>query len=57
MLTTTKAQESFHYIAIQIRDLDMFLFKPAAEIGDCDDLLSDRQRLITLVSVICDTAD
>jgi hypothetical protein len=33
--------ESIHHLAIQILELDMFVLKPLAKIGDHDDLISD----------------
>jgi hypothetical protein len=48
LLPSSKPQEPGHYLAIQILDIDMFLFKPPTEIGDYDDLLSDRVLAIAL---------
>jgi len=48
LLPSSKPQEPGHYLAIQILDIDVFLFKPPTEIGDYDDLLSDRALTIAL---------
>jgi hypothetical protein len=50
LLPASKPQESVHYFTVQILDIGMFLLKPSAEIGDYDDLLSDRVVSITLFS-------
>ena len=50
MLSASKPQESIHGNAVQILDIDIFLIKPSAEIGDYDDLLSDRVASIALCS-------
>ena len=34
LLLTTKSQESIHNLAIQSLNIDVFLFQPAAEIGN-----------------------
>ena len=48
LLPPPKSQESIHNLAIQILDIDMFLLQPPTEIGDYDDLLSDRVLTIAL---------
>ena len=48
LLPTTKAQKSIHNIAVQSLDSDVFLLQPPAEIGDHDDLPSDRVAPVTL---------
>ena len=48
LLPTTKSQESIHNLAVQSLDIDLFLLQPSAEIGDHDDLLSDRVVSIAL---------
>jgi len=42
MLPTAKSQESIHNLTVQGLDLEVFVFQPAAEIGNDYDLLSDR---------------
>ena len=41
-------QESNHNLAVQILDSNLFPFQPSAEIGNYDDLLSDRVAPIAL---------
>jgi hypothetical protein len=48
LLLTAKSQESIHNLAIQSLDINLFLLQPPAEIGDYDDLLSDRVAPIAL---------
>jgi hypothetical protein len=48
LLPTAKAQKSIHSLAVQSPDRDVFLLQPPAEIGDYDDLLSDRVVPIAL---------
>jgi len=48
LLPASESQKSIHYLAVQITDIDMFLLKPSAEIGDYDDLLSDRVAPVAL---------
>ena len=48
LLPTAKSQKSIHNLAVQSLDIDVFLFQPSAEIGDYDDLLSDRVVSIAL---------
>ena len=48
LLLTAKSQESIHNLAIQSLDIHLFLLQPPAEIGDYDDLLSDRVAPIAL---------
>jgi hypothetical protein len=48
LLPPPESQEPAHYLAIQILDIDMFLFKPPTEIGDYDDLLSDGALMVAL---------
>ena len=48
LLPAAKPQESIHHLAVQSLDIDMFLLQPSTEIGDYDDLLSDRVRAIAL---------
>ena len=48
LLPTAKPQKSIHNLAVQSLDIDVFLFQPPAEIGDYDDLLSDRVVSIAL---------
>jgi hypothetical protein len=48
LLPPPESQEPAHYLAIQILDSEMFLFKPPTEIGDYDDLLPDRVSTIAL---------
>jgi hypothetical protein len=49
VLPAPKLQETIHHHAVQIADLNLFLLKPPAEIGDYDDLSSDRVASVTLV--------
>ena len=42
------SQKSIHHIAVQSLDINVFLLQPPAEIGDHDDLLSDRVAPIAL---------
>ena len=48
LLPTAKAQESIHNLAVQMPDINLFLLQPTAEIGDHDNLLSDRVVTIAL---------
>ena len=48
LLPASKPEESIHYDAVQILDIDMFLLEPSAEIGDYDDLPSERVPPIAL---------
>ena len=48
MLPTTKPQESIHNLAVQSLNIDVFLFQPAAEIGNYYNLLPDRVVSIAL---------
>ena len=48
LLPLAKSQKSIHNVVVQTPDSNMFLFKPSAEIGDYDDLLSDRLPFIAL---------
>ena len=48
MLPTAKSQESIHNLTVQGLDLEVFVFQPAAEIGNDYDLLSDRVVSIAL---------
>jgi hypothetical protein len=50
LLSVAKSQESIHDIAIQIPDGDLLLLKPPAEIGNYNDLLSDRVVPIALLN-------
>ena len=43
------SQKSNHNLVVQILDRDLFLFHPSAEIGNYDDLLSDRVVSVTLI--------
>jgi hypothetical protein len=45
---TAKSQKSIHNLAVQRVDIHVFLLQPPAEIGDCDNLLSDRVVTIAL---------
>jgi hypothetical protein len=47
-LSTPKAQESVHDLLVQGLYLDVFALQPPAEIGDGDDLPTDRVRSIAL---------
>jgi hypothetical protein len=47
-LPTTKPQESIHDLIVQTFYLDVFVLQPTAEIGDGDDLPSDRVMSIAL---------
>jgi hypothetical protein len=47
-LPTPKAQESVHNLLVQRLYLDVFVLQPPAEIGDGDDLPSDRVVSIAL---------
>jgi len=49
MLPASKLQEPIHDRVVQIEQCKTFLFKPSAEIGDYDDLLSDRVVSIALL--------
>ena len=46
--TTTRPQESIHDLIVQTFYLDVFVLQPTAEIGDGDDLPSDRVMSIAL---------
>jgi hypothetical protein len=48
LMPTAKSQKSIHNLAVQGLDIDVFLFQPAAEIGNDYDLLSDRVVRIAL---------
>jgi hypothetical protein len=48
LLPTAKPQVLLHNVAVQVPDIEMFLFQPAAEIGNYYDLLSDRVVSIAL---------
>jgi hypothetical protein len=48
LLPTTRPQKSINDPAVQITKLDMFVSQPAAEIGDCHDLPSDRVARVAL---------
>jgi hypothetical protein len=48
LLSATKAQESIHNLLVQRLYLDVFVLQPPAEIGDGDDLPSDRVVSIAL---------
>jgi len=48
LLPTAKAQKSVHNLAVQRVDINVFLHQPPAEIGDYDNLLSDRVVTIAL---------
>src|SRR4030095_12863504 len=48
LLSTPKAQEPVHDLAVQSFNLDAFVLQPPAEIGDCDDLPPDRVMSIAL---------
>src|ERR1017187_9499912 len=48
LLPTAKAQKSIHNLAVQSLGSNPFLLQPPAEIGDYDDLLSDRVAPIAL---------
>ena len=48
MLPTAKSQKSIHNLAVQSLDSNLFLLQPPAEVGDYDDLLSDRVVTIAL---------
>ena len=48
LLPTAKAQKSIHNLAVQNLHINLFLLQPPAEIGDYDDLLSDRVGSIAL---------
>ena len=48
LLPTAKAQKSAHNLAVQRVDINVFLLQPPAEIGDYDNLLSDRVVTIAL---------
>ena len=43
-----KSQVSIHNLAVQGPDSNVFLFQPAAEIGNYYDLLSDRVMCVAL---------
>ena len=45
---SSELQEPAHYLAVQILDIDVLLLKPPTEIGDHDDLLSDRALAVAL---------
>jgi hypothetical protein len=47
-LPAARSQESIHNLAVQGLDIDVFLFQPAAEIGNDYDLLPDRVVSIAL---------
>jgi hypothetical protein len=48
MLPTAKSQKSIQNLAVQSPDSNLFLLQPSAEVGDHDDLLSDRMMSIAL---------
>lgn len=48
LLPTAKPQVSLHNVAVQVPGIDMFLYQPAAEIGNYYDLLSDGVESIAL---------
>ena len=48
LMPTAKVQKSIHNLAVQSPDINPFLLQPPAEIGDYDDLLSDRVGSIAL---------
>jgi hypothetical protein len=48
LLPTAKMQKSIHNLAVQSLDINLFLHQPPAEIGDYDDLPSDRVGRISL---------
>jgi hypothetical protein len=48
LLSATKAQESIHDVVVQHLYFDVFVLQPPAEIGDGDDLPSDRVASIAL---------
>jgi hypothetical protein len=47
-LSATPAQESIHHVVVQSFNRDLFVLQPPAEIGDGDDLPSDRVMSIAL---------
>jgi hypothetical protein len=47
-LSTAKAEESIHDLVVQSLNRDVFVLQPPAEIGDGDDLPSDRVMSIAL---------
>ena len=48
LLPAAKAQKSIHGLAVQSLDINLFLLQPSAEIGDYDNLLSERVVCIAL---------
>jgi hypothetical protein len=48
LLPTAKAQKSIHNLVVQSLDINPLLLQPPAEIGDHDDLPSDRLAPIAL---------
>ena len=48
LLPTAKVQKSIHNLTVQVLDSDLFLHQPPAQLGDYDDLLSDRVAPIPL---------
>jgi len=48
LLPTAMAQESIHDLVVQMLDSNPFLLQPTAEIGDYDNLLSDRVVTVAL---------
>jgi len=48
LLPTAQAQKSIHNLAVQSLDINPFPLQPPAEIGDYDNLLSDRVVSIAL---------
>ena len=47
-MPAAQAQKSIHNHAVQMPDINLFLHQPTAEIGDYDNLLSDRVVTIAL---------
>jgi hypothetical protein len=52
LLPAAKAQKSIHNLAFQSLDINLFLLQPPAEIGDYDNLLSDR---VVPIALCCDS--
>ena len=48
LLLSARSQKSIHNLVVQRPERDVFLLQPPAEIGDYDDLLSDRVGSIAL---------
>ena len=48
LLSVTMAQESIHHLVVQSLNRNLFVLQPAAEIGDDDDLPSDRVVSVAL---------